>query len=130
MRKVICSECEELIQGTEDPPEFKLCVKCILATTPAADINKLVDSTGHRYDAPKEPVRKKRETELSIYTEIITQQLPADPKPLVLLLIKAEDYLTKKVVLQFGTSLETVKEWYEQMKEIDENPVPPPDESE
>jgi len=128
MRKIICSECREHLnpnEGFELPAEEKLCPQCIIKTNPGADLTKLVDSGGKQIDPVKKPIRKPREREFKIMVEVTSQRFPEEPKPVVLLTIRGEDYLTKAIKFQFATSYKTVKEWYEWMKEVDENPVTP-----
>ena len=93
MRKVICMECEKLIEGTEEPPEYRVCSKC---------------------NAQKKG--------LVIETEMYTQELPDKVKPAVLLVFKIRD-TSGKDVLEFGVDYEKVKEWYKEMKTLDEETI-------
>jgi len=128
MRKIICPVCKDHLNpndGFELPAEEKLCPQCIIKTNPGADLTKLVDSGGKQIEPVKKKIRKPREEKLKIYTEIITMKYAEEPKDVVILTFKLEDYLTKNCVFQFGLDFGQITELYEQMKEIDENPAPP-----
>ena len=78
-----------------------------------------MDANGKRYDGQKD-TRTPKERELKLMTEMYIQDVQGEPRPVVLLIINAEDYLTKKPVIQFGVDFKQVTEWYNYMKELDE----------
>ena len=116
MKKVICSNCEKTIQEGDNPPEYKMCIDCVRKTTPGADLNKIVDANGKTFESQ---TRKQHEMKLNVTTEILTQEYPNRPKPVVLLLFKILDYY-KTPLFEFGCDFDKVTEWYEYMKKIDE----------
>jgi len=60
-QKIICSECETLLEPGEDPPVFKKCIKCVIETTPGADLSKIVDSGRRTFESQRpKPNPKKR----------------------------------------------------------------------
>ena len=63
-QRALAGLCEELLQEGDDPAEFKLCYKCVLRTTPGADLSKIVDSGGRTFESqapkPKKPHRVQR----------------------------------------------------------------------
>jgi len=114
--KVICSECETLLEPGEDPPVFKKCIKCVLETTPAADLSKVVDATGKTFESrEKARVKKGKEKMLQIMTEMYTQEVPGEDRPRVLLVFKIIDYF-KRPVFEFGCDFQQVEEWHKFMK--------------
>jgi len=125
-KKIICKECHAVLQDGTEPPELKMCLPCVRKTTPAADLNKIlqpgiVDEHGDAVNNKKP--EKPKELGLRIDTEFYTQEMPDNPKPIALLVFFVTDY-KKNPLLEFGVDLKKVTEWYNYMKKLEENPPP------
>lgn len=118
-RKIICPDCERLLEEGINPPEFKICPTCIPNHYPAADPNAIIDPTGKTLESDIKKQTKPKKLKFKVTHEIFTQRYPDKPRPVTLIVFKIVDYY-QKPVMEFGFDFEQVKEIYEYMKEIDE----------
>ena len=114
-RKVICTHCERLIQGDEDPPEYKKCIDCVLKTTPAADMSKLVDKSGRTFESQRPKPNPKKRPNVKMGFDNFYREGATYPTPIALFAVA--DY-EKRNAVDFGLDFDQVKEMYETMCEM------------
>ena len=113
MKKIICSDCEKLIQDGDDPPEFKKCIKCVVEKTPAADLSKIVDRSGRTFESQRPKPKKK----CSVKQGFDNFYRDGAKYPTPIALFAVTDY-EKRNQLDFGLDFDQVKELYEVMCEM------------
>ena len=113
MRKVICTECERLIEGDEDPAEFKKCIDCVLRTTPAADMSKIVDHNRRTFESQM-PKKTKSHQVKQAFDNFYR---PGEKYPTPIALMVITDY-EKNHRFDFGLDFDQVEEIYKTMCEM------------
>jgi len=114
-QKIICSECETLLEPGEDPPVFKKCIKCVIETTPGADLSKIVDSGRRTFESQRpKPNPKKRPAVKQAFDNFYR----GDAKyPTPIALFAVADY-EKRNAVDFGLDFDQVKDIYDTMCEM------------